>query len=90
MEIKEVLDKLYVISYEVRRNLEPGYLEKAYENAFCVEFGIHGIPYQVQPGLVVKYKGVDVGDYRPIWLWMKRLLWNSKQLMSLTMPILRN
>lgn len=65
MNIKELLDKLYVISFEVRRNLEPGYLEKVYENAFCVELGLNGIPYQAQPGLVVKYKGVDVGEYRP-------------------------
>ncbi len=49
----------------VLNELGHGLLEKPYENALAVEFGIHGIPFEQQVRYDVKYKGVVVGQYIP-------------------------
>ena len=43
-------------AFEVLNNLGHGLLEKPYENALCVEFGIRGIPFQQQPRFLVGSK----------------------------------
>ena len=43
----------------------PGLLEKTYENALIVEFGIRGIGYQQQRRHEVVYKDSVVGEYVP-------------------------
>lgn len=42
-----------------------GLLEKPYENALCVEFGLRQIPYNQQPRFDVIYKSFKVGEYAP-------------------------
>ena len=42
-----------------------GFLEKPYENALIVEFGIKNIPYKQQPRYEVVYKNINVGKYVP-------------------------
>ncbi|MDR4504505.1 MAG: GxxExxY protein [Candidatus Scalindua sp.] len=42
-----------------------GLLEKLYENALVVEFGIKQIPFQQQVRLPVIYKSVQVSEYIP-------------------------
>lgn len=42
-----------------------GLLEKPYENALCVEFGLRQIPYNQQPRFDVIYKSFKVGEYVP-------------------------
>ena len=49
----------------VLNTLGPGLLEKPYENALVVEFGLQGILYEQQPRFNVEYKGVVVGEYVP-------------------------
>ena len=46
----------------VHSALGPGFLEKVYENALCLEMGKRGIHYQQQKRYRVKYDGVDVGE----------------------------
>ena len=42
-----------------------GLLEKPYENALFVEFGLRDIPWNQQPRYDVVYKNVKVGEYIP-------------------------
>ena len=50
---------------EVLNTLGHGLLEKPYENALAVEFGLKGIPFKQQPRFDVIYKSVRVGEYCP-------------------------
>ncbi len=50
---------------EVLNKLGHGFLEKPYENALVVEFGLRGISYRQQPRYDVLYKEVVVGEYIP-------------------------
>ncbi len=52
-------------AFEVLNTLGHGLLEKPYENALCVEFGLRNIPWQQQPRYDVVYKSVKVGEYVP-------------------------
>ena len=50
---------------EVLNALGHGLLEKPYENALVVEFGLRGIAYAQQARFNVVYKRVKVGEYVP-------------------------
>lgn len=50
---------------EVMNVLDHGLMEKPYENALAVEFGLRAIPYAQQPQFDVMYKGHQVGLYVP-------------------------
>lgn len=50
---------------EVLNTLGHGLLEKPYENALAVEFGIRGIPCAQQQRHDFVYKSVKVGEYVP-------------------------
>jgi GxxExxY protein len=52
-------------AFEVLNTLGHGLLEKPYENAQCVEFGLRGIPWSQQPRYDVVYKTIKVGEYVP-------------------------
>ncbi len=48
---------------EVSNTLGPGFFEKVYEKALCVEFERNGVFFQRQQSVVVTYKGSLVGEY---------------------------
>jgi GxxExxY protein len=50
---------------EVLNTLGHGLLEKPYENALVVEFGLANIPFRQQPPFDVLYKGQKVGAFVP-------------------------
>jgi len=50
---------------EVLNTLGHGLVEKPYENALVVEFGLRKIPFQQQPSFDVLYKGQRVGVFVP-------------------------
>lgn len=50
---------------EVLNTLGHGLLEKPYENALAVEFGLKNIPFSQQQVFDVLYKDVKVGEYIP-------------------------
>lgn len=52
-------------AFEVLNTLGHGFLEKPYENALRVEFGLREIPCNQQPRYDVFYKTVKVGEYIP-------------------------
>ena len=59
---------------EVLNTLGHGLLEKPYENALVVEFGLRTIPFRQQPTFDVLYKGQKVGSSFPISLRLMPLL----------------
>jgi len=50
---------------EILNTLGHGLLEKPYENALVVEFGLRKIPFRQQPSFDVLYKGQKVGVFVP-------------------------
>ena len=48
---------------EVSNTLGPGYFEKIYEKALCIEFEKNEIYFQPQKSVNVIYKGSIVGEY---------------------------
>lgn len=60
-----VTERIIGCGIEVHRQLGPGMLESAYEEALSVEFDLVGIRYRRQIGVPVVYKGRLIGEHRP-------------------------
>ncbi|MFC1498781.1 GxxExxY protein [Verrucomicrobiota bacterium] len=69
---------------EVLNELGHGLLEKPYENALVVEFGLKGIPVQQQPHFDVLYKGVSVGEYIPDLIVRHQIVVDAKVIERIT------
>ena len=67
----------YAIS--VHKKLGPGFLEKIYEHALCLELDHQGIPYQRQVGVPILYRSKPCGLHRLERLLTTKSLSNSKQ-----------
>ncbi len=63
-QFEELSKKIIGAAIEVHRELGPGFLESIYEQALKVELTEHGIHYNSQKEIKVKYLGVDVGHHR--------------------------
>jgi len=50
---------------EVLNTLGHGLIEKPYENALVVEFGLRKIPFRQQPAFGILYKGHKIGLFVP-------------------------
>ena len=62
---KEEVFRIVGCAIEVLNTLGHGLVEKPYENALVVEFGLQGIPFQQQPSSDIIYKGHKVGLFIP-------------------------
>jgi GxxExxY protein len=62
---KEEVFQIVGSAIEVLNALGHGLLEKPYENALAVEFGLRKIPFQQQAVFDVLYKGQKVGLFIP-------------------------
>jgi len=62
---KEEVFQIVGSAIEVLNALSHGLLEKPYENALAVEFGLRKIPFQQQAVFDVLYKGHKVGLFIP-------------------------
>ena len=69
---------------EVLNSLGHGLLEKPYENALVVEFGLRNILYQQQPGFDVMYKQVKVGRYIPDLIVFDQIVVDTKVIDKIT------
>ena len=69
---------------EVLNGLGHGLLEKPYENALTVEFGLQSINYQQQQSFAVSYKGVPVGEYIPDLIIEKSIIVDTKVIARIT------
>jgi GxxExxY protein len=62
---KEEVFRIVGCAIEVLNTLGHGLVEKPYENALVVEFGLQGIPFRQQPSFDILYKGHKVGLFVP-------------------------
>ena len=65
MILKAETEAVIGCAFEVLNELGHGLLEKPYENALLVEFGLRGIQCEQQRRYDVFYKAVKVGEYVP-------------------------
>ncbi len=71
-------------SMEVLNLLGHGLLEKPYENALAVEFGLRQIQFSQQPRYEVIFKGVNVGEYIPDLIVENRIIVDTKVIDRIT------
>ena len=74
-------DEVYQIvgcAMEVLNVLGHGLLEKPYENALVVEFGLKKIPHKQQPRFDVIYKTKKVGEYVPDLIAYDKIVVDTK------------
>ena len=62
---KDEVFQIVGCAIEVLNTIGHGIVEKPYENALVVEFGLRNIPYRQQPIFDVFYKGTKVGVFVP-------------------------
>ena len=63
--LKTEVFRIVGCAIETLNTLGHGLLEKPYENALVVEFGLRKIPFRQQPSFDVLYKGQKVGVFVP-------------------------
>lgn len=76
--LKDEVYRTVGCAMEVLNALGHGLLEKPYENALVVEFGLQGIPYAQQPRFDVVYKSVKVGEYIPDLIAFDQIVVDTK------------
>ena len=81
---KEETEAILGAAFEVMNVLGPGLLEKPYERALCIEFGLRGIPFRQQPPYEVLYKGQQVGLYVPDIIAYDRVVVDTKVIDGIT------
>jgi GxxExxY protein len=81
---KEETHRIIGCAMEVLNTLGHGLLEKAYENALCVEFGLRNIAYTQQPRFDVVYKEVKVGEYIPDLIVFDKIVVDTKTIERIT------
>jgi GxxExxY protein len=65
LENSDITHAIIGCAMEVLNDLGHGLLEKPYENALVVEFGLRSISFVQQRRFQVNYKGVVVGEFIP-------------------------
>ncbi len=65
MQDKELTEQIIAAAIAVHKELGPGFLESAYEEALCIELTYREIPYERQKNFDVPFRGVTVGQCRP-------------------------
>lgn len=82
--LKDEVFEVVGCAMEVLNTLGHGLLEKPYENALVVEFGIKKIRYRQQPHFNIEYKGVSVGEYIPDLITHDQLVVDTKVIEHIT------
>ena len=82
--LKEEVFEIVGCAIEVLNGIGHGLLEKPYENALVVEFGLRVIPYRQQPRYEVMYKGVSVGEYVPDLIVRDQIVVDAKVIERIT------
>jgi GxxExxY protein len=78
LALKTEAHQIVGCAMEVLNVLGHGLLEKPYENALVVEFGLQGIPFRQQPRFDVRYKSVKVGEYIPDLICFDQIVVDTK------------
>ena len=58
--VAEIIDA----AVAVHRELGPGFLERVYHNAMCLELTVRSLPFECEKAVVITYKGRPVGTHR--------------------------
>ena len=82
--MKDEVFQIVGCAMEVLDTLGHGFLEKLYENALVVEFGLRGIPVSQQQRYDVRYKEVKVGDYVPDLIAYNKVIVETKTIDRIT------
>ncbi len=82
--LKDEVHRIVGCAMEVSNVLGHGLLEKPYENALVVEFGLQGIPCQQQRQFDVSYKNVKVGGYIPDLICFEQVVVDTKTIERIT------
>ena len=82
--LKDEVHRVVGCAMEVLNELGHGLLEKPYENALVVEFGLRGIPCQQQRKFDVDYKSVKVGEYIPDLICFNQVVVDTKTIDHIT------
>ena len=80
---EELSNKIIGAAIEVHRALGPGFLESIYEEVLKVEFAEHGLHYEAQKEIQIKYIGVEVGLHRLDLLVEKQIIIELKAVKEL-------
>ena len=82
--LKEEVFQIVGCAMEVLNTLGHGLLEKPYENALVVEFGLRNIPFHQQPRFDVFYKSIKVGEYIPDLIVFDQIVVDTKTIERIT------
>jgi GxxExxY protein len=82
--LKEEVYGIVGCAMEVLNILGHGLLEKSYENALTVEFGLRKIPFEQQKQMDVLYKQVKVGNYIPDLIAFEKIIIETKTIDRIT------
>ena len=82
--LKEQVFQIVGCAIEVLNTLGHGLVEKPYENALVVEFGLRKIPFRQQPSFDVLYKGHRVGLFIPDLIAFDALIVDTKMIDRIT------
>ncbi|NOY00714.1 MAG: GxxExxY protein [Verrucomicrobia bacterium] len=81
---KEEVFQVVGCAMEVLNELGHGLLEKPYENALVVEFGLNKISFEQQSRFSIVYKGVKVGEYIPDLIVFDKVVVDTKTIDRIT------
>ncbi len=63
VDLHRVSERIIGCAFTVANTLGAGFVEKVYENALALELRDAGLAVERQHSVVVKYKGMTVGEY---------------------------
>ena len=78
MSVEELIDIIRDASFEVRKTLQPGFVESVYQNALLFELELRGIKAKKEVYIPVFYKNRVVGDFRADILVDNRIIIETK------------
>lgn len=61
---RDITKEIIGCAIEVHKVLGPGFLEKFYEEALCIELSLRGLRFERQPAISLTYRGREVGYHR--------------------------
>lgn len=82
--LKNEVFQIIGCAIEVLNALGHGLLEKPYENALVIEFGLRKIPFRQQPSFDVLYKGQQIGLFVPDLIVFDTLVVDTKVIDKIT------
>src|SRR5213079_1780937 len=82
--LKQEVFQIVGSAIEVLNTLGNGLIEKPYENALVVEFGLRKIPFRQQPSFDVLYKGHKIGLFVPDLIAFDTIVVDTKVLDRIT------